>query len=187
MGGTYALFKSFCREMCELDLGVKCLDHKERDDLQVFLGLFDDFFLLCEGVKGLSEDLLTACPPSKNLAQDKLVLGVYKAQELIGLIDLIQDYPERGTWTIGYLLVHPQYRLFGYGQRLVEKLAAVLLENGATKMRCIVQEQNPRALRFWQKCGFGIVRKTQTTSGVLMSVISVLEVELHSFVSRLKT
>ena len=187
MCDTHALFESFCQEMRDLGLEIKRLGHADTDNLQRFLALFEDFFLLCEGVKGSAEDLLETCPSSKNVAQDKLVLGVYKNQELIGLIDLIQDYPEKGTWTIGYLLVHPQYRSSGYGRIFVEGLAAVLLVCGATKLRCIVQEQNPRALRFWQKCGFDVVRKVQVTSGVLTGYIHVLEGELHTFMGRLKT
>ena len=165
-----------------IGLEIKKLRACDAVDLQAFLALFDDFFLLCEGEKGSAEEVLKTCPPSKDSAQDKLVLGVSENQDLIGLIDLIQDYPEEGTWTIGYLLIHPHCRSAGQGRRLIETLAAVLLKRGATKMRSIVQEQNPRALKFWQQCGFFVARKTQTPSGTFKSNIFVLEVELHTFV-----
>jgi ribosomal protein S18 acetylase RimI-like enzyme len=181
------LTMSFKQMFGGIGLEIKKLRACDAEDLQAFLVLFDDFFLLCDGEKGSAKEILKACPPSKDYVQDKLVLGVSEHQVLIGLIDLIQDYPEKGTWTIGYLLIHPRRRSSGLGRRLIEMLAAVLFERGATKMRSLVQEQNPRALKFWQHCGFDIARKTQTTSGTFKSNVFVLEVELHTFVGGAKT
>ena len=47
--------------------------------------------MLCEGVKPSAESILTVCPPSKNITKDKFCLGVYKAESLVGFIDLIKD------------------------------------------------------------------------------------------------
>ena len=121
--------------------------------LQTFLNLFEDFFLLCEGKAGTAEELLGALPPTKGL-EDKTVLGIYEGPLLMGLLDLVQDYPERGTWTIGYFIMHPAFRGQGIGDRFLQDLSDALQSLGALKLRCIVQHQNPRARLFWTNHGF---------------------------------
>ena len=44
----------------------------------------------------------------------------------------------------------------GLGNRFVDALEGWVQGQGATGLRLIVQEQNPGALRFWQRRGYAI-------------------------------
>jgi|GEM_PF-3309166 len=142
------------------------------NEIESFIELFNDFFQLCEGVNGTGTGILSACPPSKDIHRDKFILGLYDEHMLIGLLDIIRDYPEAGIWTIGYLLIHPAYRSQGLGSKLIKDLETSLYPS---KLRCIVQEQNVRALKFWKSNGFLITSQIKDTLGKLENVTYVLE------------
>ncbi|WP_147285965.1 GNAT family N-acetyltransferase [Legionella busanensis] len=144
------------------DFEVKLLTQNSLQELQAFIDLFNDFFQLCEGKKGSAAGILTACPPTKDIQQDKFVLGFYQKEHLLGLIDLIANYPQNSTWTIGYLLIHPSYQRQGLGAQFFHVLEQAISPN---KMRCVVQEQNERAFKFWQTLGFKMVYQREDNLG----------------------
>ncbi len=151
---------------------VRILTFAQIDELQTFLNLFDDFFQLCEGHSCSAPKILAVCPPSKNCIDDKYVLGVYDVNRLIGLIDLIQDYPETNVWTIGYLLIHPDQRNKGIGSRLLHDLYDAITPS---KFRCVVQKQNEKGLNFWLANGYQIVNQTEDLLGHELQVQYILE------------
>ncbi len=159
----------------DLNLSAKMIGKKDTKILQEFLDHFADFFMLCEGQEGDAKSLMTACPPSRNLATDKLLIGGYLDGKLIALLDLIRDHPTQGTWTIGYLLVHPDYRRLGIGRHFLD---AIFEDIPFAKLRCVVQKQNAMALSFWENIGFIIQEKTQVKLGELESTTYVLEKSL---------
>ncbi len=141
------------------DRDVRLLQEEDAPALQSFLVLFKDFFWTCEQAPPDAKELLKTHPPEKDPLLDKGVFGFYENDQLYGLVDLIKDYPQDGTWTIGYLLVHPDHRRAHKGTSLVRALEDLTLV-GVRILRCIVQKENPRALSFWQKNGFIPVRTT---------------------------
>src|SRR5690349_16168447 len=68
-----------------------------------------------------AENLLKALPEGKSI-KDKFVLGIYDRDALIGVIDLIKDYPEEKIWFIGLLLLSPEYRGKGLGSKIYAQL-----------------------------------------------------------------
>ena len=90
------------------------------NEIESFIELFNDFFQLCEAENGSVSGILNACPPSKDIHKDKFVLGLYDGHTLIGLVDILRDYPQNGVWTIGYLLIHPKYRCQGLGSKFIK-------------------------------------------------------------------
>lgn len=151
---------------------IRLLSADSLDDIQQFIQLFDDFFELCEGEKGSAVGILSACPPSKNIDKDKFVLGIYKHNNLIGMLDIIRDYPKKKIWTIGYFLIHPNYRNLGIGGNLIRDLRDSLQK---ITLRCIVQKQNERALKFWRANGFIIVNQIEEKLGPLINTTYILE------------
>ncbi|MGI4851354.1 MAG: GNAT family N-acetyltransferase [Janthinobacterium lividum] len=137
-------------------LFVKKVDQSNVKALENFISHFDDFFLLCEGIKGNAQGILTACPPSKDIEKDKICLGFFKDQELIAFIDLIKNFPFDDFITIGYFLVIPQKRSSGFGSLLMKNIINWSKDQGFQKLRLGVQSQNKRALTFWQKNDFQI-------------------------------
>lgn len=156
-------------------LKVKTLKDSDLEELQTFLSLFQDFFLLCEGEVGSAEGILKSCPPSKDPLKDKFVLGFYENDQLMGLLDLIQNYPENAVLSIGYLLVHPACRSQKKGQTIIENLVISTRKQGVRKLRCVVQKQNPRALKFWKSCGFDIVETKKQSLGFNDNDVDILE------------
>lgn len=101
--------------------------------------------------------LLVELPEGKGL-EDKFLFGLYppEGEAMAGVLEVIRDFPERGEWFIGFLMLDPAHREAGVGNRFVEALEEWVRGQGATGLRLIVQEQNPGALRFWQRRGFAV-------------------------------
>jgi ribosomal protein S18 acetylase RimI-like enzyme len=159
-------------------LSIKRLNETHSLELQDFLDKFEDFFMLCEGEKGVSSALLQACPSSKDRTLDKFVLGFYEEGNMIALMDLIRNYPQDKSWTIGYFLLHPALQGTGKGSALLQRILPFIQEFQGQKLRCAVQEQNPRALHFWQKVGFVITDKVEEKLGQSVNQTYILEKHL---------
>jgi len=101
--------------------------------------------------------LLVDRPEGKGL-EDKFLFGLYPptGEAMAGVLEVIRDFPERGEWFIGFLMLDPAHRDAGVGSRFVEALEGWVRGQRATGLRLIVQEQNPGALRFWQRRGYVI-------------------------------
>lgn len=101
--------------------------------------------------------LLEELPEGKGL-EDKFLFGLYPptGEAMAGVLEVIRDFPERGEWFIGFLMLDPAHRDAGVGSRLIEALEAWVRGQRATGLRLIVQEQNPGALRFWQRRGYAV-------------------------------
>lgn len=151
------------------NLTIKNLPLDDVPNLQKLFEESKDYSKLIEGRlprPNDAQDLLLALPDGKSL-KDKFVLGVYEEDILVGVIDLVKDYPEQNMWFIGLLLLSPQYRNKGFGSKIYCKLREELitLEN-AKAIRISVAEQNSNALNFWRKLGFKeIYSKLQTREG----------------------
>jgi ribosomal protein S18 acetylase RimI-like enzyme len=152
---------------------VSAQEHLQIQDLIISL---KDFFLLCEGLPGSATHLLNACPPNKKINQDKLVLILQTKTDFpqtIALVDLIRDYPTANIWTIGYLLVHPQYQRQRIGQQWISALCHELGKDGITHLRCVVQAKNTRALQFWLHNGFQFSPQADPNTLVLVKPIDL--------------
>jgi len=123
-------------------LFVRCTDFIERIEARPTRG---------DEATHLLEDL----PPGRE-PSDKLALGVVQHGALVGVIDLVRDFPRAGTWYVGLLLLAPECRGNGLGERIHDALAAWIAEQGGSRLRLIVQEQNPAALRFWLRLGYQV-------------------------------
>ena len=162
-------------EYLKTSRSFRFVDQNNLLELQEFLNRFQDFFQLCEGTKPSALELLTVCPASKNPAKDKFVMGFYDHGNLIGILDIIRDYPENFTWTIGYLMVHPILQSQGTGSSIINDLQQSLAHGDIRKLRCAVQSQNPRALGFWQKNGFTVIGEIQETISDTSNPTFILE------------
>ncbi len=138
--------------------GVR-LDPSRRDELQAFYQGCADYFELVTGQPpgpNEAEELLSSLPRGKSL-EDKFVIGLFDAPgHLIGVLDVIRDYPKPGEWFLGLLMFGPTWRGHRLGERVYHRLEEWVRACGGTALHLIVQEQNPGALRFWQRMGFEV-------------------------------
>lgn len=135
------------------------------------------------------ERLITGLPPDASSAQkilvdlpeeksrvDKLVIGIYAGSiDLVGILDLIRDYPRKGDWWLGLLLLDPDYRNKGLGKRIYWTFEAWAARWGAQSIYAGVIEENERAYKFWQGLGFETVDvRPARRFGTLEQVVLVL-------------
>lgn len=138
--------------------GVR-LDESRAAELQAFYEGCRDYFELVTGQPpGPDEaaELLRALPRGKS-HDDKYVIGLFDAPgHLVGVLDVIRDYPRTGEWYLGLLMFGPSFRGQRLGDRVYHRLEDWVRQFGCSALHLIVQEQNPGALRFWQRMGFEI-------------------------------
>lgn len=126
------------------------------EELQVLLERCEDFEVLVTGQPPgpyAAEALLTDASPDHPL-RDKFVIGVWTDQGLTAAVELLRDFPERHVWYLGLLLVAPEARSQGLGERVFTALKPWIASQQGRAVRLIVQDQNPPALRFWTRHGF---------------------------------
>ncbi len=138
--------------------GVR-LDASRAPELQAFYEQCRDYVELITGAPpGPREaaELLKALPRGKT-HEDKFVVGLFDAPgHLVGVLDVIRDYPEEAEWYLGLLLFGPTSRGRGLGDRVYHRLEEWVEAEGGRAIHLIVEEQNPRAIQFWQRMGFEV-------------------------------
>jgi GNAT superfamily N-acetyltransferase len=136
---------------------VAYLQTSDLAPLQDLLERCEDYFKLVSGKPpdpSGAENLLSDCPPGKDL-ESKFVLGVWLASgKLIAVLDVLQDYPGKGDWWLGLLLIDPHFRGQGLGRSLYIACDNWAAKNGANALLLGVLEANPGAFRFWKNLGF---------------------------------
>lgn len=138
-----------------------------------------DFILLTEGKEpspSAGQEILTDSPPGRT-PESKLVAGLYLKDDLVGVMDLVPDYP-LGTWYIGLLMLSPLYRGQGLGQEIMEGISR-WLQGRAEKLKLGVLERNPGGRRFWEAQGFTWVsQRDDYPVGDELVTVHVLEKEI---------
>jgi ribosomal protein S18 acetylase RimI-like enzyme len=138
--------------------GVR-LDESRKDELQAFYEGCADYVELITGQPpgpDEAEELLGSLPRGKT-HDDKFVIGLFDAPgHMIGVLDVVRDYPKAAEWFLGLLMLAPGWRSRGLGERVYRRLEEWVRASGGAAIHLIVQEQNPGALRFWQRMGFDV-------------------------------
>jgi ribosomal protein S18 acetylase RimI-like enzyme len=138
--------------------GVR-LDETRKPELQELYDGCHAYFELVTGAPPGPDEagaLLKTVPRGKS-ADDKFVIGFFDAPgHLVGVLDVIRDYPRAGEWYMGLLLFGPSSRGRGLGERVYRRLEEWVRAEGGRALHLIVQQSNPGALRFWERMGFEV-------------------------------
>lgn len=138
--------------------GVR-LDAEREAELQTFYEHCRDYFELVTGQPPSpteARELLSAVPRGKS-RDDKFVIGLFDAPgHLVGVLDVIRDFPRPREWYLGLLLFEPTLRGQKLGDRVYHRLEDWVRAQGGTALHLIVEEVNPRALAFWERMGFEV-------------------------------
>ena len=119
-----------------------------------------DFFLLTQGKKATIESSISdidALPPNCKINQ-KIYIGISKDGMAVGVLDLIEAYPEQTSFWIGLLLINASLHGKKIGSRLVEAIFAAAKVAGYKFAQLGVVENNIKGINFWQKHGFNILK-----------------------------
>jgi len=120
-----------------------------------------DYFLLQDGGTATLADacaLFTDIPPGKD-AHDQVVFGWRGHDGFYALAAILRDYPYRGTWYLGFMIVDSAWRGRGIGRSIYSTIENWAAERGAVAIRLAVLEANAAGERFWRSLGFTEVRR----------------------------
>ena len=150
------------------------------DDCADIDALYDrcaDFIRLSEGRDPVPGDgrMLLIERPEAAPDVEKLVMGLYDGPCLIGVLDLLKDYPSEGIWYLGLMLIEPARRRDGLGSALFEALGGWVAGQGGQVMRLAVIEQNAAGPRFWTRQGFHQVGTVEQDLGYFRRTLHRME------------
>ena len=101
---------------------------------------------------------MKALPAGKD-EHDKFYVGFFDEGRLAAVLDLILDYPERGTDFIGFFMMNIGLQGKGTGSKIIRECITYLKTTGCLKLRLGVDKGNPQSNAFWQKNGFRVVEE----------------------------
>ena len=142
----------------------------------------DDIFSLCKEnelfykhcppfcTKELIKEDLVALPPKKEM-KDKYYIGFYEKDILIGVMDLIDSYPNDETAFVGFFMMKKNYQGKNIGSNIIKEFSNAIKEIGFKYIRLGYVKTNPQAKAFWYKNGFkptGVIAKQELYDVVIM-------------------
>ncbi len=100
--------------------------------------------------------------PEGKSYDDKLVLGVYLADQMIGCVDLIRGYPDPSTAYLALLLIAEPFQRRGFGRAAYEQVEAAILScHSCNRVLLAVVRTNDQVIPFWRKLGFSPTGETR--------------------------
>ncbi len=139
------------------DFYARELHYDDKADLQAFCECHADYLELATGFRpGASEAqrLLTALPDGKT-SEDKLLIGIFaRAGGMVGVIDVIRNYPVLWEWLVALYVVDPDYVEQGLGRRVYLALEKWAARSGSHHIQTVVVEHDDWSFRFWTHLGF---------------------------------
>lgn len=159
------------------DYSIRMLNIEDEEIIQHLFESCIDYFEIVEGrhpEKGAALELLKDLPPGWE-SKDKRVFGCFNEHKaLVALIDILADYPVKGEWIIGLLMIDPEKRGQGLGRLLHEFIKDYALINNADKLRIGVVKENTKAYAFWKGLGYDEVKKANMRYGNKDHVVVVM-------------
>lgn len=151
------------------------------DDLPLLQALCEscaDYYHLMTGAPVSSSEAHTlfSLRPETASIEDKFLVAVRRGRRLIGVLDLYRHYPRLQMAWMGLLLLHPELRGHGYGAAMITWMLDWAREQGCSRMRLAVADDNARALEVLPRHGFSLTgEKISRLSGSRRLVLLPLE------------
>lgn len=138
-----------------------------------------DYYLLHDGIlpsKKEIDKIFTTLPPNKSY-EDKFVLGIYKFDKLVGIVDIIKDFPDVGEWMLGLILINPEERGNGLGKIVHKALSEWAIGLGATSFRIGVIEDNYNGIKFWSSLGYTKIKEVNMNFKINTHIVNVMRLQ----------
>ena len=110
--------------------------------------------------QGILDDM-SVLPPDKTI-EDKYYVGFYEKEKLIAVMDLIDNYPEKGIAYIGLFMTDVSMQNKGLGTDIIDYLCKYLATEGYQSIRLAWVKGNPQAEHFWLKNNFTPIMETKS-------------------------
>jgi GNAT superfamily N-acetyltransferase len=168
-------------KLLENDYFIRTLHVEDEKILQHLCERCIDYYEIVEGrlpEKDAGYEILKDLPTGWDL-KDKRVFGCFNENNLlIAVIDILADYPDKGEWIIGLLMIDPIERGKGLGKLLHEFIKDYVLKYKADKLRIGVVEDNTRATSFWKSLGYYEIKRVNIQYGNKDHVVVVMNLPL---------
>jgi RimJ/RimL family protein N-acetyltransferase len=148
------------KSLCE-----KCID---------YYGSYYGQYNITDVAKEIFEDI----PPNKEYI-DKFVFGVFNDDELIGIIDIVRDFPIDEEWIIGLMLINPNERKNKLGTKIHNSLIKWATNLGAKSFRIGVIKDNYVAMKFWSGLGYKKIKEVDMDLCGKKNIVYVMRLNLN--------
>ncbi len=147
-----------------IKIDVNSEEHLIQQALNIYLSN-PDYFELLGGNRPTRDTLMESLRalPEKLSYDDKAFEIIYRDGEPIGIVDILDSYPEKMTAFIGLLLIDGNLQGRGLGKYVYKKIEDKLKANGVKVIKIGVLENNQPAIKFWKMNGFNILDKKTST------------------------
>lgn len=131
---------------------VRALSEADKPALQTAFDLDHRYFNEING-RFIPLDEICTHVPSGNAPDDKFLFVIERNGQVAGMVDLIRNCPQPGTWHLGFLYVIESFR-GGLGRSVLRGLYPWLKHQGAHAVRLGVAEPNEPARHLYATEGF---------------------------------
>lgn len=165
----------------ENDYKIKSLTIENIKLVEVLCKKSSDYYILHDGILPSTKEvkeIFTAIPPNKSY-DDKFVLGIFDySNELIGIIDIVKDFPIIGEWMLGLMLIEPEARGNRLGKIVHKSLVAWAKKLGAKSFRIGVIEYNYKGINFWSTLGYTRIKEVNMDFIAKTHIVNVMRLQL---------
>lgn len=158
---------------------IKYLSKENNNIVEKLCEKCSDYYILHGGIlpsKEEIDEIFITLPPNKS-CKDKFVLGIYKFDELIGIVDIIKDFPTIGEWMLGLMIIEPESRGNGLGKIAHEALVGWAKDLGAKSFRIGVIEDNYKGINFWSSLGYTKIKEVNMDFTTKKHVVNVMRLQ----------
>lgn len=139
-----------------------------------------DYYFLHDGVlpsmKEVNE-IFIALPPNKNY-EDKFVLGIFRFDNnLVGIVDIVKNFPTVGEWMLGLMLIEPEERGNKLGTIVHKALSEWATKLGAKSFRIGVIQENYKGIKFWSGLGYKKIKEIDMEFISKTHVVNVMRLQ----------
>lgn len=160
---------------------MKSLSLEDNESVEKLCEKCSDYYLLHAGVlpsKKEIDEIFIVLPPNKN-HEDKFVLGIYGLySELVGIVDIVKDFPDNGEWMLGLMLIEPKERGNGLGKIVHKALIEWATNFGAKSFRIGVIEDNHKGANFWSSLGYTKIKEVDMEFTAKTHKVNVMRLPL---------
>jgi GNAT superfamily N-acetyltransferase len=90
----------------------------------------------------------------------------------------VKDYPEKGRWIIGLLIIDPEERGKGIGRVVHEELYRWVESLGALSLRVVVINDNMNGFKFWSSLGYRTKKESVRDYKAKKHAIHIMELNI---------
>ena len=151
------------------DYAVRRLSEQDADEILALMRGNPQFYRYC-GRQNTREELLTdlrLTPPGVEWER-KYYVGLFDAEGLAAVLDLIDGYPDGDTAFIGFFMMNRQLQGRRIGSSIIQDLCLYLKETGLKRVLLGIDKENPQSNAFWAKNGFSVIREVEQEEGTIL-------------------